>query len=76
MLEEIHCNWEDSYSLLPFYLVQLLRIGPAMLTLSIREPDGSFLRFFWAFGPYVCSYNVHLRRVLCAEKYFKTLLVS
>lgn len=45
-LEEIHGNWEESYSLLPSYMVQLLGVTPMTQTRLAREVDGSFLRFF------------------------------
>lgn len=45
-LEEIQGNWEESYSLLPSYMVQLLGVTPMTQTRLAREVDGSFLRFF------------------------------
>lgn len=35
--KKIHGSWEESDSLLPSYIVQLLRDDPAMLTRLIRE---------------------------------------
>lgn len=77
---EIHGSLEEAYRLLLSYMVQLTRVVPGKQTCLVRESDGSFLRFFWAFRPCIHSYKSHMRKIICVDgtyltsKYFGTLL--
>lgn len=63
-------------------MVQLTRVDPGAQTCLVCEFEGSFLRFFWAYGPCTRSYKAHMRRVICINdihlisKYFGILLVA
>lgn len=67
-LEDIHRSWEEAYRLLPSYMVQLARVDLGALICLVHEPDGSFLRFFWAFRPCIRSYKAHLMRVVRVDE--------
>lgn len=45
-IEKIHGIWEESYSQLSFYVVQLLDIDLATQRHLVHEIDGLFLGFF------------------------------
>lgn len=82
------CIWKDTQKfglgLKPTTILrgQHLGVDPGAWKWVFYEANGSFLRFFWAFGLCIRSHKVHFKMVICMEvthltlNYFSTLLVA
>ena len=81
-MHDIRGSYEESFSILPHYCLELERTNPSSITMLIKEDDDSFLRFSWAFGSSIQSFHSSLRPLIVVdgthlrEKYPGVLLTA